>query len=186
MAHRVCPAWVGYFLLLPLRKLFENPNKILKPLVQEGMTVLEPGCGMGFFTLTLAKLVGATGRVIAVDIQPKMLSALSRRMQKAGLLARVEPRQAEADSLGIGDLAGVVDFAAAIHVVHEMPSAGRFFSETWTALKPGSKILVIEPKWHVGYGQFKETAAVATDAGFSVDEEFFDAKRRKLLLVKPT
>jgi ubiquinone/menaquinone biosynthesis C-methylase UbiE len=185
MAHRVCPAWVGYFLLLPLRKLFENPDKILKPLVREGMTVLESGCGMGFFTLALARLVGASGKVIAVDIQPRMLSALSRRVQKAGLSERVEPRQAEAESLGIGDLTGRIDLVVAIHVVHEMPSAGHFFTEIWGALKPGGKVLVIEPKWHVSYENFKQTAAAAADAGFSVDEEFSDAKARKLLLAKP-
>ena len=90
MADRVCPHWVGYLLINPLRKLFENPNKILGPFVQEGMIVLEPGCGMGYFTLPLARMVGPKGRIVAVDIQPKMLSGLRRRAQKAGLLSRIE------------------------------------------------------------------------------------------------
>ena len=66
MANRVCPHWVGYLLINPLRNLFENPNKILGPFVQEGMTVLEPGCGMGYFTLPLARMVGPKGRIVAV------------------------------------------------------------------------------------------------------------------------
>ena len=70
MAKHVCPFFMGYLLLNPLRKLLENPDRLLGPFVRPGMTVLEPGCAMGFFTLPLARMVGATGRVIAVDIQP--------------------------------------------------------------------------------------------------------------------
>jgi SAM-dependent methyltransferase len=119
MAKHVCPAWVGYLLLNPLRRLFENPDKIFGRFVRPGMYILEPGCGMGYFTLPLARMVGPTGRVIAVDVQPKMLSALSRRARKAGLAERIDIRSAAADRLGIADLAGAVDFAALIHMVHE-------------------------------------------------------------------
>ena len=45
----------------------QNPEEILRPFVREGMMVLEPGPGMGFFTLPLTKLVGPSGKVIAVD-----------------------------------------------------------------------------------------------------------------------
>jgi predicted methyltransferase len=67
-AHRVCPWWIGYLLASPIRKLAQDPKGILSPLVSEGMTVVEPGPGMGFFTFELAKLIGPSGRVIAVDI----------------------------------------------------------------------------------------------------------------------
>ena len=93
MGKLVCPPWLGYVLLNPLRKLVENPDKILGRFVREGMIVLETGCGMGYFTLPLARMVGAKGRVVAVDIAPKMLSVLERRAQKAGLLDRIEIRQ---------------------------------------------------------------------------------------------
>src|SRR5712692_2446259 len=108
MAHRVCPWWLGYFLLNPLRRFGQNPTNILSPHVREGMTVLEPGPGMGFFTLELARLVGSSGRVIAVEIQPKMLARLERRAAKAGLLDRLNVRLASPDSLNISDLAGSV------------------------------------------------------------------------------
>ena len=68
MEQRVCPPWVGYLLLNPLRRFFENPNKLFGAFVREGMTVLEPGCGMGYFTLPLAEMVGASGKVIVVDV----------------------------------------------------------------------------------------------------------------------
>jgi len=123
MDRHVCPWWLGYLLACPLRRWVADPAKILAPYVREGMTVLEPGPGMGFFTLPLARMVGATGRVVAVDIQPRALDALRRRARKAGLLERVEIRLSQSDSLGLGDLANQVDFALAFAVVHEMPSA---------------------------------------------------------------
>ena len=49
------------------------------------MTVLEPGPGMGFFTLELARIVGPEGRVVAVDVQPKMVEGLQKRARRAGL-----------------------------------------------------------------------------------------------------
>ena len=50
MAERVCPPWVGYLLASPIRLLLHNPRKILSPYVGDGMTVLEPCPGMGFFS----------------------------------------------------------------------------------------------------------------------------------------
>src|SRR5689334_1280948 len=117
LSHRVCPWWLGYFLSSPLRRLMLDPEKVVEPFVRKGMTVLEPGPGMGFFTLELARLVGPSGRVVAVDIQPKMLAGLQRRAAKAGVSSRVEARQASAESLRIADLQGRVDFTLAFAVV---------------------------------------------------------------------
>src|SRR5512144_2327435 len=104
MAERVCPWWIGYLLATPLRKLVQDPAAILAPFVREGMTVLEPGPGMGFFTLEAARRVGPRGRVVAVDLQPRMLAALRRRAARAGLGDRIDAREARPDTLGVGDL----------------------------------------------------------------------------------
>jgi 2-polyprenyl-3-methyl-5-hydroxy-6-metoxy-1,4-benzoquinol methylase len=167
MAERVCPPWIGYFLLNPLRKLVENPDRMFGPFVREGMVVLEPGCAMGFFTLPLARMVGPSGRVIALEIQDKMLAVLGRRAQKAGLTDRIELRRINADGYRLDDLSGRVDFAAAIHVVHEIPDKTLFFTEIWKALRPGGRLLVVEPKGHVSREQFEETIAMAEKAGFT-------------------
>ena len=126
MAHRVCPWWIGYLLASPLRRLGQDPARILSPYVRQGMTVLEPGPGMGFFTLELARLVGATGRVVAVDIQPRMLARLKRRAAKAGLLPRLDIRLAQPDSMGLTDMKSAVDFVLAFAMVHEMPFPALF------------------------------------------------------------
>lgn len=162
---RVCPWWLGYLLTCPARRFFEDPSKILNPYVRPGMTVLEPGPGMGFFTMALAQYVGETGRVVAVDIQPKMLAALERRAVKAGLRRRVETRLVRPGSMEIPDLAGKVDFALVFAVVHEMPNDQSFFAELSASLKAGGTALLVEPAGHVKTGKFEQELTAAGAAG---------------------
>ncbi len=185
MAERVCPPWIGYFLLNPLRKLVENPDKIFGQFVREGMVVLEPGCGMGFFTLHLARMVGPEGRVIAVEIQDKMLTVLGRRAQRAGLLDRIELRRVGADGYDLDDLSGQVDFTAAIHVVHEVPDQGLFFDQIWKVLRPQGRLLVVEPKGHVSKDRFEQTVAIAEKAGFKPEALLRKPGGRSVSLIKP-
>ena len=185
MAGHVCPPFIGYWLLNPLRKLLENPRKILGPFVQEGMTVLEPGPAMGFFTLPLARMVGPQGKVVVVEVQQKMLDVLMKRARKAGLSDRIDPRLVKDDGTGLFDLAGQVDFAAAIHVVHEAPDAAAFFKDIFTALKPGGQLLVIEPKGHVKEEAFGKSLDTAKAAGFTPAELPGKVRRRSALLSKP-
>lgn len=184
MAHRICPFWVGYFLLNPFRKLLENPRKILGCFIQEGMKVLEPGCGMGYFTLPIARMVGPKGRVVAVDIQTKMLSALRRRAEKAGLDKRIEFREAKPGSLGVEDLEGKIDFAVALHVTHEVPDQAFFFAEIWAALRVEGELLVIEPRGHVSQRQLQDSVFFAKRIGFSPDRWIKDFAGRGVLLSK--
>jgi len=170
MAKRVCPWWLGYVLASPLRRLAYDPAGILRPYVRPGMTVLEPGPGMGFFTLELARMVGASGRVVAVDVQPKMIERLKRRAAKAGVLERIDARLVASDSLGVADLAGRVDFTLAFAVVHEMPSSESFFAEVARASKPGASVLFAEPAGHVKPELFEEEMQEALEAGFALVE----------------
>ena len=162
---RVCPWWLGYLLTCPVRRFFEDPSKILSPYIHPGMTVLEPGPGMGFFTLALAQSVGDTGLVVAVDIQLKMLAALERRAAKAGLRGRIETRLVRPGSMEIPDLAGKVDFALVFAVVHEMPNEKSFFGELSASLKPGGTVLLVEPAGHVKTAKFEQELAAAGAAG---------------------
>jgi SAM-dependent methyltransferase len=151
---------MGYLLASPLRRWgMQDPEKLLGPWIQPGFTVLEPGPGMGFFTLPMAKMVGSLGSIVSLDVQPQMLAGLRRRAERARLADRLDLRLVGNDSLGIGDLAGSVDFVLAFAVVHEMPSAEKFFVETALALKPGGHLYFAEPAGHV------------TDAGFQVELE---------------
>jgi ubiquinone/menaquinone biosynthesis C-methylase UbiE len=184
MAQHVCPVWVGYLLVSPLRKLFENPEKRLKHFIEPGMTVLEPGSGMGYFTLPMADMVGPWGSVLAVDVQQKMLDKVRARAARAGLGDRIETRLAKGESLDVEDLAGQVDFTAAIHVVHEVPKQELFFTEVHAALKPGGRLLIVEPKGHVNDEDFAKSLELAQQAGLEWDKYAPDVGGRNAVLVK--
>jgi SAM-dependent methyltransferase len=87
--------------------------------------------------------------VVAVDIQPRMLSGLRRRLARRGLLERVEIRSAKPDSLNVSDLAGKVDLVVAFAVIHELPDATAFFAESCHVMKSGASLLIAEPRGHV-------------------------------------
>lgn len=165
-SHGVCPWWVGYFLASPLRRLFQDSTRLLAPYVGPGMTVLEPGPGMGFFTLELARLVGPAGRVRAVDVEPRMIAGLRRRAERAGLLGRIDARAVSPNSMALNDLEGAVDFVLAFAVVHEMPAPAPFFAEAARAMKPGAALLLAEPSGHVA--EFEQEIAAAALAGLAV------------------
>jgi SAM-dependent methyltransferase len=184
MGHRICPWWLGYVLASPLRRLLQDPVAIVKPYVREGMTVLEPGPGMGFFTLEIARQVGASGRVVAVDVQPRMIAGLKRRLAKAGLLERTDARVAPSDSLALQDLHGKVDFALAMAVVHEMPSSSRFFAEVAQAMKPGASLLLAEPSGHVKKEAFDAELQDAAAAGLEVKDRPAIRRSQAALLTK--
>jgi ubiquinone/menaquinone biosynthesis C-methylase UbiE len=179
----VCPWWIGYFLLIPFRKLAQDPQKILSPFVRDGMTVLEVGPGMGYFTLTLARLVGESGRVICVDIQEKMLSALQKRAAKAGLAGRIATVLADKDSLRIESFAGKVDFALAFAVVHEVPDPARLFEQIARSLKPGAVLLFSEPTGHVTMEEFRAAVNLARSKGLE-ETKVVEIKRSLTVLLR--
>jgi ubiquinone/menaquinone biosynthesis C-methylase UbiE len=163
--NHVCPWWMGYVLLAPLRKLREHPDKIFGPMVKEGMTVLDIGSGMGYFSLPLARMVGEQGKVLCVDMEPRMLRALERRMGRVGFSSRLETIQCTPTDLGLAHHAGQVDVAAAVHMVHEVPRRRAFLAQVIAALKPGGKLLIMEPRGHVSEEDFNRTLRLAREAG---------------------
>jgi 2-polyprenyl-3-methyl-5-hydroxy-6-metoxy-1,4-benzoquinol methylase len=183
--HHVCPWWIGYLLLSPIRKLGENPSKILEPLVEPGMTAVDIGSAMGFFSLPLARMVGSEGRVVCVDVQERMLSALSRRARRRGLDSVIETRLAIQEDPGLVDLAGRADLVLAIHVVHETSYPSQFLATCLATLKPGGRLLLIEPRGHVSSEEFAETKRLAVDAGFMEEGESKAKRSRILVLSRP-
>jgi len=160
---------MGYVLASPVRKwLGQDPENILRPYVREGMTVLEPGPGMGFFTISLARLVGAAGRVVAIDLQPKMIAVLKRRAAKTKLLDRIDARVTSSETLGLDDLEGKIDFTLAFAVVHELPDAAHFFQEIARVSKPDAMLLLVEPRGHVNEAKFGAELSEAGAAGFAI------------------
>jgi ubiquinone/menaquinone biosynthesis C-methylase UbiE len=167
MTHEhVCPWWIGYFLASPVRRLVQKPESIVGSFVKKDMCVLEIGPGMGFFTLPMARIVGPSGKVVAVDIQERMLRGLRKRAARAGLADGIDCRPATPDSLRVEDLRGSVDFALALAVVHEVSDKRRMFEEIHAAMKPGGKVLVADPRAHFSRGAFDNALSLAEAAGF--------------------
>jgi ubiquinone/menaquinone biosynthesis C-methylase UbiE len=169
MQHRgVCPFWIGLLLASPLRRLVHDPVKILGPHVRTGMTVLDVGSAMGFFSLPLARLVAPDGRVLCVEMQERMLRVLERRARKSGVQDLIEARPCTQDSLGLHGLDGTVDFALVFAMVHEVPDPERLFAEILRAMKPGASLLMAEPKGHVRIEAFEASVSAAAKHGCSV------------------
>jgi len=161
--NHVCPWWLAYTFDNPLRRLIHNPVRLFDGLVRPGMTVMDVGCGMGYFSLGMAKLVGDSGRVIAVDLQQQMLDIMQKRAAKAGVAPRIEPRLNEADRI---DLSSRVDFILAFWVVHEFPDPASFFRNGAALLKPAGKLLYSEPSFHVSAIKFNDIMTTALANGF--------------------
>lgn len=163
-AEPVCPPWLSWTLINPIRSLSQDPAKILRPFIKEGDTALDVGCGPGYFTTAMAELVGRNGHVIAVDIQAWMLERARRRLEKAGLSGRIRLHLARADRLDIPS--DRVDFALAFWMAHEVPDKERLFSEILACLAPGGTLLMAEPRLHVHAKVFAAIAGAAIKAGF--------------------
>jgi len=183
--HNVCPWRIGYLLASPIRKLAQDPARILEPYVHPGMTVLEPGPEMGFFTLELARMVGSQGRVVAVDVQPKMIAGLRRRAERAGLLDRIDARVVPDSTMALYAVEAAVDFVLAFAVVHELPSAATFFAEAARAMKPQASLLLAEPAGHVSDEEFGREIALAEEAGLAAAGRPEISRSRAAILTKP-
>jgi len=167
--HRgVCPWWLAYTFDNPVRRLIHKPQKILGNYVKEGMTVMDLGCGMGHFSIGMAGLVGSTGKVIAVDLQQKMLDIMSRRSRRAGLDDRIIPHLCRADAIDIDES---VDFILAFWMVHEVPDQNQFFNQLKSLLAAKGKILIAEPKMHVTAEGLKRTLDIAQTCGLQCIEK---------------
>jgi len=177
----VCPWWLCYSFDNPLRRFIHDPEPLLAPFVQPGMTVVDVGCGMGYFTIPLARLTGPGGKVIAVDLQQRMLDALARRAEKAGVADRVIPHRCQKESLGVE---GPADFALAFWMAHEVPDKPRFFREIFDLLRQEGRLLLVEPKYHVTLGGFNRTLAVCREAGFRLVSEPAVALSRAIMMGK--
>ena len=167
--NHVCPWWLGYTFILPIRKYQHNPQKILRAHIKEGMTIMDYGCAMGYFSIPLAQMTGTGGKVYCVDIQNKMLDKLQKRAVKYGVSSIIRTLQGGKNYNAI-DLHEELDFALLFAVVHEVPDKAGLFRDMFAMLKTGGKVLFAEPKGHVKPTDFEKSIQLAKTAGFIVSE----------------
>ena len=162
MDNHVCPWWLCFTFDNPLRRLLHNPEKILRDWIASGQTVIDIGCGMGYFSLPMARLVGSTGHVIAADLQDQMLQQLQRRAVQADLQSRIRLHRCQPETLGLNEQA---DFVLTFWMVHEVPNQSTFLQEIRNLLKPNARYLLVEPKIHVSGTDFQKTVEAAEAVG---------------------
>lgn len=150
-----------------LRPLVHDPERLFAPYVREGMTVLDVGCGRGFASLGLARLVGEGGTVISADLQPEMLAMVGERAGKAGLMDRIFLHRCGERKVGVEE---ELDFVLAFWMVHELPDASGFFREMRGLLKPEGRLFLAEPKIHNTARSFDGTVVQAREEGLKVSE----------------
>ena len=180
MKH-VCPWWGGYFIDNRLRRWLHDAAGILGPYVQPDMTVMDVGCGMGMFSIAMARLVGDRGRVIAVDVQPQMLAVLATRARAAGVADRITLHRCEATSIGVVE---PVDFVLAFYSAHEVPDLRHLLCEIHQCLRPRGTFFVVEPRGHVAAHSFESMLAMAEEVGLRVHERPHVRLSRAAILLK--
>jgi cyclopropane fatty-acyl-phospholipid synthase-like methyltransferase len=124
------------------REREEDCTTMLKALnIKPGQTVCDMGCGNGFYTLKLAKLVGDKGQVLAVDIQPEMLSLLNERAKEAKL-ANIKPILGTTVDPNLPE--GKVDLILCVDVYHEFSNPEEMLAAMRKSLKPGGRVALAE------------------------------------------
>jgi ubiquinone/menaquinone biosynthesis C-methylase UbiE len=123
---------------------------------------LDLGCGYGYFTIPMARIVGTSGSVTAADLQRQMLAGVGRRAKKAGLTSVIRLHKVESSGIPFD---GMFDFALAFWMLHEVPDQKLMLEQICRSLKPGGRLLLVEPKGHVKGPAFHRTLELAESAG---------------------
>ena len=161
----VCPHQIGFMLDNPFRRLIQSPKKVVGEYIRKGDMVIDMGCGPGYFTIDMAKMVGENGRVIAVDLQEHMLLKVKRKALKHDVSDRMEFHQCEPNTIGLNKKA---DFILAYYMIHETPNPKGFLAEVKDMLKANGKLLIVEPRMHVSKKLFETILEEADEVGLKV------------------
>ena len=135
--------WVGVF-DDPGRDAWQKPDAVLRALdVKPGMSVADLGAGTGYFSVHLANAVGKKGRVLAIDVEPKLVDYMRERAAKANL-PQVVPRLAPTDDPKLPK--GGVDLVLIVDTWHHIDDRLHYLPKLAAGLKPGGRVAVVDFK----------------------------------------
>jgi len=150
---RVCPVELSGSLDNKWRRWLQNPQKILSPYISSGLKVLDIGCGPGFFSIEIAKMIGDKGKLYSVDLQEGMLNLIKKKIAGTELESRIHLIKSDVDGFSLPEK---VDFILAFYMVHEVPDKENLFKLFKSFLNANGKLLFIEPKlFHVSKKEFE-------------------------------
>jgi precorrin-6B methylase 2 len=135
--------WQGAAWLEREKREQEECGSLLLPELglSPGMRVADVGAGTGYYSRRIAPLVGPTGRVYAVEIQPEMIRMLDAASKRAGL-GNIEPVLGSVDSVKLADAA--IDVALMVDVYHELEFPHEMLTSIVRALRPGGRVVFVE------------------------------------------
>jgi ubiquinone/menaquinone biosynthesis C-methylase UbiE len=142
-AHKLHDNPAAYIKALedPKRDAYQKPHEVMEALaVKDGEVIADIGAGSGYFTLRLAKHVGASGRVYAVDISPDMIRHLDTRVRDAGL-TNVSTILAPPND---PQLPQPVDRFLIVDVWHHIEDQPGYLAKMKKLLKPGGRVVMID------------------------------------------
>lgn len=163
-----CPSSLSWLVDNPLRRRYMRPV-LDRTGIRPGERVLELGPGPGAFTVDAALRTGPDGRLFAMDIQPKMIVQVERRVRQAGL-TNIETHVGSAHHLPLQD--GCVDRAFLITVLPEIPDRRLALAELHRVLRPGGALSVTEEFSDPDYLFLSETIRLVEAAGFRFEERY--------------
>lgn len=167
--RKICPVEKAGMLDNLFRRMLQNPDKLIRPYVKENMTVLDFGCGSGFFTMEIAGRVGEGGMVVASDVQEGMLEILKNKIQNTNVQNRVRLHHSSPERVGLEDPIQF-DFILIFYAMHELPDPDSILTEMKTLLKPTGKLWIVEPIFHVSQKDFLKLEEKINDIGYRVSE----------------
>jgi len=177
----VCSHSQSFFLDNFFRRLFQNPKNIVGEYIKDGDTVIDLGCGPGFFSIDMAKMVGSSGRVYSVDLQKEMLEKVEKKAINQGLSKHIFLHHCAQKKIGLNDDLKA-DFILAYYMVHETPDHKNFLKEVKRLLKKKGRFLLVEPIFHVSKDRFKKFSQDIKALGFSILDTPSKKGGRSLLL----
>jgi ubiquinone/menaquinone biosynthesis C-methylase UbiE len=167
----------------PLRRRMQPPDEMpLRHGIEPGMRVLDVGPGNGRYTLATARRVGESGRVVAIDIEPKMVERVRARAEAEGV-ANVDARVADVYDLPFDE--GSFDAAYMIAVIGEIPDPDQAMQEFYRVLKPGSTLAFSELLLDPDYPRARTLIRKASTAGFRLREKVGSFFYYTLVFEKP-
>jgi ubiquinone/menaquinone biosynthesis C-methylase UbiE len=158
------PVFMADLIDHPLRRKFQPPYETaVRHGLEPGMTVLEVGPGSGTYTMGAARRVGAQGKLVTVDIEPKMIERVRRRAEAEGI-ENIEARVANVYNLPFED--GTFDVVTMIAVIGEIPEPERAMQEFYRVLSPSGTLVFSELVMDPDYPLANTLIRMAASAGF--------------------
>ncbi len=171
LIHSPAPAFIGPLLDSNYRRKLQSPNKLIERSgIHAGMKILDLGCGSGAYTTFVAKAVGEKGKVYALDIEPKMLKQLDKKLASPENqdIKNVEMINKSAYEIPLND--NSLDLVYMVAVLQEIPDRQRALKEVKRVLKPDGILAVTEFLPDPDYVLKSTTIKICKKAGFILDK----------------